>query len=197
MAGVSFNRCEVIPYVVAESTYGEEAANFGESAAKLCSVATSDFANYGRKDCGGTQTPPLSWAGFSVTLLDLPAQFSFDLNFWLGVEETSAGKCLWAGADAGDRVGSVCAKLEQCIDTEVTYDALASMVNSMLDDLGEAAEDASAVDLAVGAFKVILALVVIVAIAAILSSGATAITVSGSTAAAALGGAALITSALA
>lgn len=156
MAGLTFHKCEVLSDPLIREYYGDEAANFGEYAAKVCGNLSSPV-NYGTKQCDGFTTPPLTWYSFSVLSQELPAHYSASIDMWFGYEEPSSGGfCLWVGLNAGEG-SKICAK-SACFDSkEISYDAIISLVRSFIDDLHDEATSGSNVDLIL---KVAIGLVV-------------------------------------
>jgi hypothetical protein len=158
MAGISFDYCQAVPDVSLD--------NFiNSSSTEVCVAATSDFAEYGPKDCGGYQTPPLSWAGFSYDVLEDDV-VSYNVDMWVGVEERANGlKCLWMGIDAGE-FGPFCIQSAECYAQEITYEVLVPLAEAIVDELEQQAPSGSVLkDVAVYAGLLVVALIVAAGVA--------------------------------
>lgn len=153
------------------------------------------------KQCNGTKTPALKLAPIKLTtqnlvglkysdiwtpetpngeVIDDPQPGNGDiyyaLEFWLGLEVTNNRiQCIWFGIDGPDDNGGkktlTCSRFG-CSGEPISIKYVHTVVEDVLNDLGNWADDGSAIDLIIETVGIVLALIVVVAIAALLSSAA-------------------------
>lgn len=161
-----FNACQAISPIVSHEEFGTpilEAISGG--AGTVCAVVKNINDHlYGRKQCNGHKTPYLTWIPlkFRADIND----YAYDLDIWVGWETNTQGKtCLWAGVDGGPDT-EICVRSAECYSVAAPLDAVASLVEDLLNELLEAADDGSVIDLILKAvFALVLAVLVVVFVA--------------------------------
>jgi hypothetical protein len=157
---VSYNYCAKIEEVVSTNEFGVEEG----TVAKICLAATKEVVQYGQKDCGATVTPPLEYVQIPFKTFNLPDQFRFNFNFWIGVEQNNPS-CLWVGVDQSP-IGTVCVKgkCESGGGRVIAYSTIASVVEDLVDEMIEQATSGSA-------FETFLLLIVALVVSAFIVVG--------------------------
>ncbi len=169
MGGINY--CQGIPAVVTHQNFGRPMLDIiSGPAGKICAVAKNiQDQIYGRKWCNGYQTPPLTWVPLTIRAKNLE-EFSYDLDLWVGFEDTPDGTCFWAGVDGGPGT-EMCVRTPECYAAEVPYEAIVSLIEDLLNQLHEAVDKDSVIDTILKAVFAIVLAVGVLAAAAILSVG--------------------------
>lgn len=197
MGGPQYNFCQDIGGFISYALGNTWGDALGSAAGTFCVIARTGENNgawtESRKQCNGYTTPLLKWLPIKFTtkdLNDLPYSELWEkvgsgenpyyvLDCWVGIEEKSSGSiCAWFGieADPGFNPGpdvALCAQAP-CTGEALPYEAVHTMVEDVLDEIGGAVDDGSAIDLIIETAKAIMILVIVAGILYALSSIASA-----------------------
>lgn len=200
---VRYDACQdilpIVSYLELNKSWGEKAAKI--CAAFRASNNYKEWKE-DRKECNGVKTPVLKVAPISITtehLSDLPytdiwtpvtpegeivdepvtdGEFFYSLQFWVGIEEKNNQKqCIWFGIDQPaeditETVTLACGKIP-CNEGPVPVGDIHTLVEDVLNQLHDAVDKDTAIDLVLGVVFVLIAaaLVVVIAYAASVAAG--------------------------
>lgn len=169
MAGVKYDYCQDIPPLISHATFRKSWGEaLGGAAGTICAAArkvnNGPFFS-GKKQCNGHQTPTLTWAPLTFKTDNLPDDFSFSMDFWVGFEENAQGMtCLWFGIDSGPYT-EIYARTPECYAAEVPYEAIVSLVEDVLNQLQDAVDKDTVIDTILKAVFVLAVLVLTAVVA--------------------------------